>query len=124
MTCIETQPGPQTPQEATKETTNSNSPLPPVLPLTVPQPARAPVVFVGTVGSAATVLLMDASKIVTQTSTLSATASEASEITQLIVQPAASPVSVLQDIPATDIEVVSAVDTTKVKAHSADLCFQ
>lgn len=112
---LETQQGPTASQEAVKELTKSNSPLPPVLPLTVPQPAIAPVVFVGTVGSAATVLLMDANKIVTQTSTLSAAASETSEITQLIVQSAASPGSVLQDIPATDVRVVSDVDTTKVK---------
>lgn len=120
MNNIETQQGPAASQEAAMEPTNSNSPPPPVLPLTVPQPAIAPVVFVGTVGSAATVLLMDANKIVTQTSTLSAAASEASEITQIIVQPAVSPSSVLQDTPATDIGVVSAVDATKVKPHSAD----
>lgn len=115
----ETQQGPAASQEAAMESTNSNSPLPPALPLTVSQPAIAPVVFVGTVGSAATVLLMDANKIVTQTPTLSAAASEASEITQLIVQPATSPGSMLQDIPTTDIRVVSTVDTTKVK-QSAD----
>lgn len=110
-------------QEAAKDPSNSNSPLPPVLPLTVPQPAVTPVVFVGTVGSAATVLLMDANKIVAQTSTLSAAAAETSEITQLIVQPAASPGAVLQDVPAADVRVVSGVDATKVKPHSADAHF-
>lgn len=101
---IETQQGP----DASQEAVNS----PPALPLTVPQPAIAPVVFVSTVGSAATVLLVEANKIVTQTA---AAACESSEMTQLIVQPAASPGSVLQDIPATDVRVVSDVDATKVK---------
>lgn len=112
----ETPLGPTASQEAAKDPTNSNSPRLSVLPLTVPQPAIGPVVFVGTVGSAATLLVMDANKIVTQTPTLSAAVSETSEITQLIVQPAASPGSVLHDIPAPDPSVVSrCVDTTQVK---------
>lgn len=122
MNHVETQQGPDAVEEAAKDLTNSNPSLPPVLPLTVPQPAIAPVVFVGTVGSAATVLLMDANKIVAQTSTLSAAAaaSESQEIAQLIVQPAASPGSVLQDIPAADVRVAGDVGASKVKPHSAD----
>lgn len=121
MNHIETHQGPAASQEAVKDPTNSNSPLPPVLPLTVPQPAIAPVVFVGTVGSAATVLLMDANKIFPQTSTPSAAALETSEMAQLIVQPATG--SVLQEIPTTDVRVVSDVYTTKVKPHIADAHF-
>lgn len=110
-------------QEAAKDPAKDPTNTPPlsVLPLTVPQPAVAPVVFVGSVSPAATVLLMDANKIVSQTPTLSAAASATSEITQLIVQPAASQGSVLQDAP--DLKVVSGVKTTQVKPFGTNVHF-
>lgn len=83
----------------------------------------APVVFVGTVSSAATVLLVDANKIDPQPPTPSAAASDASEITQLIVKPAVSPGSALQDASASDLRLVSVVDTAKVKLFSSDVHF-
>lgn len=121
--CTETPLGPAASQEAAKDPTNSNSPLLTVLPLTVPQPAITPVVFISSVSSTATVLLMDANKIVTQTPTLSAAASETSEITQLIVEPAASAGSVRQEVPVPGLSVVSGVKTTQVKPFSTDVHF-
>lgn len=83
--------------------------------VTVPKPAIAPMVFVGRVSAAPTVLLVGASQFVTQPPRPSSAVSETTETTQLILKPAASPGSTPQATPSPDSSVVSGVEPAQVK---------
>lgn len=82
--------------------------------VTVPQPAIAPMVFVGSVSSAPTVLLVGASHVVTQPPPPSTAVTETTEATLTILEPAASPGSTPQDVPSPDPSAVSGVASAQV----------
>ncbi len=84
--------------------------------VTVPKPATAPMVFVGRVSAAPTVLLVGAGQVVTQPPAPSAV-SEATGATQLILKPAASPGSTPQDVPSPDSSTASGVDPGQEKVR-------
>lgn len=79
--------------------------------VTVPKPAVAPMVLVGRVSSAPTVLLVGASQIVAQSSTVSETMGAAA----IVLKPAASPGSTPQNVPSPDSSTVSGLDSTQEK---------
>lgn len=83
------------------------------VPVTVPQPTTAPMVFVGS--SSPTVLLVEAGQVVTQPPAPSTAVSEVTGTTQLILKPAASPGSTPQDVPSPDSSTVSDVDSGQEK---------
>lgn len=111
-------PAPAAPTSAEKESTPNPAPgsadvLP--SPAAVPKPAIAPMVFVGSVTSAPTVLLVGASHVVTQPPPPSTAVSETSETTPLILEPAASPGSTPQDVPSPDPGATDGVASAQVK---------
>lgn len=81
----------------------------------IPKPAIAPVVFVRRVSPAPTVLVVSPSQAVTQTP--STAISETVATTQLILKPAASPVSMPQDVPSPDSSTVDGVGTVQEKVE-------
>lgn len=83
----------------------------------VSKPAVAPVVFVGRVSSAPTVLLLGASQVITKTLPPSTGVSETVAATQLVLKPAASPGLMPQDVPSLDSSNVDGVDTLQEKVE-------
>lgn len=116
---------PAAPLVAVEESTSNPSPVSAdvipsstAVPVTVPKPAIAPMVFVGSVSSAPMVLVVGASQVVTQPTTPSTAVSETTETTPLILKPAASPGSTPQDVPSPDPSIISGVDSAQVKVGS------
>lgn len=113
---------PAAPLSAEKESTSNPTPgsadaLPSsaAVCVTVPKPAVAPVVFVSSVSSAPTVLVVGAGNVVTQPPPPSTAISETSKATPLTLQPAASPGSTPQDVPSPDPSAIIGVASAQVK---------